>query len=255
MAQSQFDLSEELIELMRGVQAITVLTGAGASAESGIPTFRDAQSGLWSRYRPEELASPTAFRNNPRLVWEWYAWRRSLVISARPNPGHLALAWMERHVPRFTLITQNIDGLHQAAGSRNVIELHGNIHRARCITEDKIIPNWDQNSSMPPHCPDCGGLLRPDVVWFGEPLPAGALANAVQASRECDIFISIGTSGLVEPAATLGFEALRAGAVAVEINPEPTPLTVYTRHYLDQPFGLILPALKQAVWPDLHLEG
>lgn len=242
------EIPKELVELLRGASSVTVLTGAGVSAESGIPTFRDAQTGLWSRYRPEELATPSAFQENPRTVWEWYTWRRTLVRAAQPNPGHFALAELDRRVSDFTLITQNIDGLHQKAGSQKVVELHGNIHRARCLAEGKIVPDWSGQES-PPHCPDCGSLLRPDVVWFGEPLPRSELDEALRASRNCELFLSIGTSGVVEPAASLAYEALRGGAVAVEINPIATPLTVYARFHFPFPAGEVLPALVEKAWP------
>jgi NAD-dependent deacetylase len=244
------DLTPELTESVRNAYSIAVLTGAGISAESGIPTFRDARSGLWEKYRPEDLATPQAFRKNPFLVWEWYAWRLSLVGEAHPNPGHYAISAIEASVKDFTLITQNVDGLHQQAGSKNVIELHGSIRSARCCQENTSHPISLNGLKLPPHCPDCGGLLRPDVVWFGEPLPQKALADATAASEAADVFLSIGTSGIVEPAASLPYLALRRNAVVIEINPEPTPLTVYAHHYLPYPAGKILPALVKAAWPE-----
>ncbi|MFN8455606.1 MAG: NAD-dependent deacylase [Anaerolineae bacterium] len=214
-----------LIQIFRQAQCVTVLTGAGISAESGVPTFRDAQTGLWAKYSPEELATPRAFRRNPKLVWEWYAWRRELVSQAQPNPGHMALAELEKFVPTFTLITQNVDGLHQRAGSHNVIELHGNINRTKCFEEGVIIDAWPPTAETPPPCPRCGSHLRPDVVWFGENLPPQALEAAIKAAHTCDVFLSIGTSGVVHPAASLPFYALQTGATLVEINPDETPLT------------------------------
>ncbi len=239
----------ELVNILRNAQHIAVLTGAGVSAESGVPTFRDAQTGLWARYRPEELATPQAFRRDPRLVWEWYAWRRELVATATPNPGHYALAEMERDCPVFTLITQNVDGLHQRAGSGQrfpVIELHGNIQRTKCFEQNHLIKTWEDSSRVPPLCPRCGSLLRPDVVWFGESLPADALQAAWQAAATCDLFLSIGTSSLVEPAASLPYIALRAGIDVVEINPQPTPLTPHARWVLNGLAGQALPALVSA---------
>ena len=244
----------DLIESLHQARHITVLTGAGISAESGVPTFRDAQTGLWAKYDPQELATPQAFRRNPRLVWEWYAWRRELVSKAEPNPGHLALAGLERylteyarrtplHVSSFTLITQNVDGLHQRAGSQNVIELHGNIHRTKCFDEGVIVDSWPPSDDVLPPCPYCGGYLRPDVVWFGETLPPQALAAAFAAAQTCDIFFSVGTSALVHPAASLPFEALKQGAIVVEINPDETPLTGRATYVLRGPAGQILPAL------------
>lgn len=236
-----------LVEILRSVRYMVVLTGAGISAESHIPTFRDAQTGLWAQYSPEELATPQAFGRNPGLVWEWYAWRRELVSKAEPNPGHLALAELERRVPEFTLITQNVDGLHQRAGSLNVIELHGNINRTKCFDEGVIVESWPSTAEAPPRCPRCGGYLRPDVVWFGETLPPQALAAAFEAAAGCDVFFSIGTSALVHPAASLPYQAIRHGAVIVEINPDQTPLTDGATYALQGPAGLILPALLKTL--------
>lgn len=238
-----------LLETLRKAQYVVVSTGAGISAESGIPTFRDAQTGLWAKYDPQQLATPQAFRDNPRLVWEWYSWRRELIGRARPNPGHTAVAQLEQLVPRFTLITQNIDNLHAAAGSQNIIELHGNIERNKCFDENVVIEEWDETGEIPPRCPRCGGLLRPDVVWFGEGLPPDALQSAFTAARTCDLFFSIGTSGLVQPAAQLPLEAAAAGAIVVEINPQPTPLSPYIDYRLEGQSGELLPALIAAAWP------
>ncbi len=238
----------ELIQKLRGARRVAALTGAGISAESGVPTFRDAQTGLWAQFKPEDLATPEAFRRNPKLVWDWYAWRRERVGSVAPNPGHLALAAMERRVPEFTLVTQNVDGLHRRAGSRNVIELHGNITRTKCLDEDVVVEQWPETGETPPRCPRCGGWLRPDVVWFGEMLPPGAFEAAEQASRTCDLFFSIGTSAVVYPAAGLPLAALDAGVAVVEINPNPTPLTVRATYALPGPSGVVLPALVRAVW-------
>lgn len=239
---------DSLVQALRQAQHIAILTGAGTSAESGVPTFREAQTGLWAQYDPQELATPQAFQRNPKLVWEWYEWRRGLVAQAQPNPGHYALAQLEQLVPTVTLITQNVDGLHQRAGSRNPIELHGNIMRTKCFAEDKIVTSWAETGDVPPRCPRCGGLLRPDVVWFGESLPYAALQEAQQAARACDVFLTIGTSALVQPAASLPVMAMDAGAVTVEINPQPTPLTRYVTHVLAAPSGMALPQLLQAVW-------
>ncbi len=239
----------KLVDCLRSARHVAVLTGAGVSAESGVPTFRDAQTGLWAKYEPGELATPQAFQRNPRLVWEWYAWRRQLVGEAQPNSGHRALADMERHVPQFTLITQNVDGLHQQTGSKNVIELHGNIRRTICFEDGKLVESWPETEDVPPHCPRCGGLLRPDVVWFGEGLPQQALSTAFEAAESCDLFLSIGTSALVQPAASLPVIALQKGAVAVEINPNPTPLTSHVTYALSGPSGQLLPRLVEAAWP------
>jgi NAD-dependent deacetylase len=243
MPDSRTIFSPDLILALHRAHSITVLSGAGTSAESGVPTFRDAQTGLWAKFDPHELATPEAFRKNPRLVWEWYAWRRELVSQAQPNPGHAALAALERCVPTLTLITQNVDGLHQRAGSQWVIELHGNISRTKCFEENVVIETWPESEEIPPRCPRCGGQLRPDVVWFNETLPPAEWTRALQASKEAELFLSIGTSSLVYPAATLPSEALKAGAKLIEINPEPTPLTPLATHALRGPAGVILPAL------------
>ena len=233
----------KLIETLRSARYVVVLTGAGVSAESGVPTFRDAQTGLWAKYDPAELATPQAFQRNPRLVWEWYAWRRELVSQAKPNSGHLALAKLEQHVPKLTLITQNVDGLHRQAGSRNVIELHGNINRTICSEERRVIESWPETDEVPPRCPDCGSLLRPDVVWFGETLPQQALEAAFEAAEQCDFFMSIGTSGLVQPAASLPLVAVDRGGSVLEINPDVTTLTARMTYSLRGPAGHLLPAL------------
>jgi NAD-dependent protein deacetylase/lipoamidase len=233
----------ELIRQLAAARRVTVLTGAGVSAESGVPTFRDARTGLWAKFKPEELATPRAFRRNPRLVWEWYDWRRQRVASVQPNPAHRALAEMEKLFPQFRLVTQNVDGLHQRAGSRNVIELHGNITRTKCFDEGTVISSWPDTGEVPPKCPHCGGWLRPDVVWFEEPMPEAEMEQATEASTHCDVFLSIGTSTVVHPAASLPFEALRSGATVVEINPQPTPFTSEAHYVLAGAAGTVLPRL------------
>jgi NAD-dependent deacetylase len=244
------NFSTDLINSLRSAQYVVALTGAGVSAESGIPTFRDAQTGLWAQYRPEDLATPEAFERNPKLVWDWYTWRHELVDRSQPNPGHYALAQLRRHVPRFTLITQNVDGFHQLAGSTNVIELHGNLARVKCSREDEVSDRWEDTGETPPRCPRCGAYLRPDVVWFGEVLPRGALEAAVQAATDCDFFFSIGTSGLVEPAASLARMALQRGAKVAEVNATMTPLTMSATFLLRGAAGQILPELIKAVWDE-----
>jgi NAD-dependent deacetylase len=236
------DILPKLISALRSARRVAVLTGAGVSAESGVPTFRDAQTGLWAQYNPEELATPEAFRRNPQLVWEWYAWRRELVAQAEPNPAHLALAELERRVPQFTLITQNVDSLHQRAGSLNVIELHGNVARVICSAERCVITQWDATLS-PPTCPQCGAYLRPDVVWFGEQLPAAALDTAFEAATGSDLFFSIGTSGYVYPAAALPQIALQAGATVVINNLDVTTGVQEQCFFVHARAGEWLPAL------------
>ena len=237
-----------MVETLRNAQSVAVLTGSGISAESGVPTFRDAQTGLWARYDPMDLATPEAFARDPRLVWEWYAWRRGLVEGAAPNSGHEALAELERHVPEFVLITQNVDGLHRRAGSQRIIELHGNIMRSKCSLEAVILEPGEDDTDVPPSCPRCGASLRPDVVWFGEMLPQEALEEAFESAQNCDLFFSIGTSSLVQPAASLPFEALRSAVAVVEINLDETPLSRHAEYALRGRVGEVLPALVRAAY-------
>jgi len=244
------DIPASLAEALRAAKHVAVLTGAGVSAESGLPTFRDPMTGLWAKYRPEDLATPEAFARDPRLVWEWYEWRRGLVAGARPNPGHLALAEMERRVPRLSLLTQNVDGLHQRAGSRNVVELHGNITRSKCFDREHPAESWPETGDVPPRCPQCGSALRPDVVWFGEALPASALAAAWDAAESCDLFFSIGTSGMVQPAASLSHQAQSRGATVAIINPDVSNFVSRSQVLIQGPSGRVLPALLEKAWPE-----
>jgi len=210
----------DLISALRDAHHVCVLTGAGISAESGVPTFRDAQQGLWAKYDPHELATPEAFEENPELLWRWYRWRRELVAEANPNAGHLALARLTELVPRLTLVTQNVDGLHQRAGSRGVIEFHGNLFDDRCHAEGCVVVH-DQQAAVPV-CPNCGANLRPGVVWFGEAIPENALNESFAAAADCSVFLSVGTSSLVYPAAGLADVARENRAIVAEINPNPT---------------------------------
>jgi NAD-dependent deacetylase len=225
---------------------VAALTGAGISAESGIPTFRGA-GGLWRDWKAEDLAAPDAFARDPRLVWEWYVWRREKVALARPNAGHEALAAFERARPgagAWTLVTQNIDGLHGRAGSRRPIELHGSIWRVRCV--DCGVERTDERTvidPLPPRCAGCGGIERPAVVWFGEALPEGPWDEAFEACRACDAFLTIGTSAVVYPAAGLIEVAEAAGAVVIEVNPEETAASSHARFALRGPAAEILPRL------------
>jgi NAD-dependent deacetylase len=244
------DFDPRLVQKFRGARRVVALTGAGISAESGIPTFRDAQTGLWARFRPEELATSEAFRRDPKLVWGWYEWRRSLVAQAAPNAGHRALARLEALVPEFTLVTQNVDGLHARAGSKRVIELHGNLHRTKCFEEGVVVDGGVAGPDRPPQCPRCGSPLRPDVVWFGETLPPQALAAAEAAAQACDLLFSIGTSAAVFPAAQLPVTALQSGAMVVEINRDRTPLTGVATFSLLGQAGEILPRLLATTWSD-----
>ncbi|MFO1316907.1 MAG: NAD-dependent deacylase [Burkholderiales bacterium] len=238
-----------LAAALRAARFVAVLTGAGVSAESGVPTFRDAQQGLWAQFDPSELATPSAFARNPKRVWDWYAMRREMVGRVAPNPAHVALATLERRVPQFLLATQNVDGLHQRAGSERVVELHGNITRVRCSREGTVVARWDEGAeNAPPRCPQCGAFLRPDVVWFEELLPPEALAAAEDAARRCDVLIVAGTSAEVYPAAALPNAALRRGARVVEVNPNATPLSAEVHDVLRGPAGVVLPALVAAAF-------
>lgn len=235
-------ISKDLVRRMRDAKHVSALTGAGISAESGVPTFR-GNDGLWNKFKPEELANLDAFMANPDLVWEWYQYRRRLIEEVSPNPGHLALAEMEKFFPAFLLSTQNVDGLHQRAGSENMVELHGNILRNRCVDCESVvtdIPGLKEQTV--PRC-NCGGLIRPDVVWFGEILPEKPMRTARAAAEGCDLFFSIGTSALVYPAASLPEMAKQNGAFLVEINIEPSAISAYADELIIAKSGEALPAL------------
>lgn len=236
-------------DILARADRVAVLTGAGISAESGVPTFR-GQDGLWKQVRAETLATPEAFERDPKLVWEWYDWRRGLIAPVEPNPGHQVLAGWQDLFAEFSLITQNVDGLHGKSGSRDVVELHGNIWKLRCTREGTV--SEVRNTplpQLPPICPSCGALLRPHVVWFGESLDPAVLERAFRLSEACQAMLVIGTSSVVQPAASLPFAAARAGAKVIEINPEPTPLTPHADFFLPGRSGEIMPAL------DRHLRG
>lgn len=242
-------LPPNLVERLAPARRVVVLTGAGVSAESGVPTFRDAQTGLWARYRAEDLATPEAFARDPDLVWRWYAWRRGLVEAAEPNAAHHALARMEALVPEFLLVTQNVDGLHARAGSRRLVELHGDIRRTICSRE-RCVVELDRASAHDEHapsCPRCGARLRPDVVWFGESLPEAALQQALTAAGRCDVLLSIGTSGLVVPAAWLVPVARDAGAAVGIINTDPSPAAFGVEQVIGRA-ATVVPQLVRRVW-------
>jgi NAD-dependent deacetylase len=232
-------------ERVAAARRLAVLTGAGVSAESGVPTFR-GPDGLWRNFRPEDLATPEAFARDPKLVWEWYDWRRGLVAKCRPNPAHEALAALERRGRGFTLVTQNVDGLHALAGSRDPVEMHGNLWKVRCtachrVSDDRRVP-----IPIPPSCDLCGGLLRPHIVWFGESLDPDVLERAFGAFEYCDAALIVGTSGKVQPAASLAGVAKRAGAFVVEVNPEPGPPDGRVDVTLAGKAGEVLPRLVPA---------
>lgn len=233
---------DTVAQRLRPANRVVVLTGAGVSKESGIPTFRDALTGLWADFEPEKLATPQGFLADPPLVWQWYDSRRQSVTLAQPNPGHYAIARMEKLVPRLVTITQNVDGLHAKAGSTDVVELHGNILKFKCFNAGHPCESVPANLKEPPLC-HCGSVIRPDVVWFGEPLPENALQRAFFAMEQADVVLVVGTSGLVQPAASLPFYAKRGGAYVVEVNPDETPISDIADCFLAGPSGEILPKL------------
>ena len=238
--------SHKMIERFRGARRLVVITGAGISAESGVPTFRGSD-GLWRRYRAEDLATPQAFQRDPRLAWEWYDWRRQLISGKEPNAGHMAIAAMERLFEEFLLITQNVDGLHRRAGNRKLIEIHGNLWRVRCMGEGKVFPNNEVPlKEIPPRC-ECGALLRPDVVWFGESLSEKDLADSYAALKECDFLMVVGTSAVVQPVASFPAIARNGGAFIVEINVEPTPISGWVDESILGKSGEILPQLLESM--------
>ena len=248
--------SDELIERLCSAERVAAMTGAGISAESGVPTFR-GEGGLWKRYRPEELANVHAFVSDPALVWEWYTWRRRLIAETEPNPVHTALVELAQRMKegegRFTLITQNVDDLHDRAGSTDILKLHGEIFRSFCMdcgtdhpevrfVEKGEVPRCEQEG--------CEGLVRPGVVWFGEGLPTDILQTAAEAAGRAEVFLSIGTSAVVYPAAGLIEQAARSGAYLVEVNVEPSALSSVADEVLLGPAGEVLPALMAEVWKE-----
>lgn len=237
------EIFDAIIEKLTNANHVVVLTGAGISAESGIKTFRDPD-GLWAKFNPAELASIDGFMANPGLVWSWYNERRSIIAESIPNQGHYAIAEMQSLFNRFNLITQNVDRLHQTAGSINVTELHGNIIDNHCFNCKKLFDGEiDLSQNEPPKCLDCGGMIRPSVVWFGEMLPVDAINYAQEVAYQCDLFLCAGTSAEVYPAANLPIIAKKAGAYVVEINPNETAISPYMDEVLRGPSGIILPEL------------
>lgn len=235
--------TEALRRSLREGRRIVAFTGAGISAESHVPTFRGTD-GLWRNYSPEKLATAEAFRADPRLVWEWYDWLRGLIHAAQPNSGHLALAELQGRDPqRFTLVTQNIDGLHERAGSREVVKLHGDIWLLRCTSCGREVRNGQAPLDLLPPLCRCGGLLRPAIVWFGEMLPEDPWERALRAAQNAEVFVAIGTSALVYPAAGLVQVAHQAGALIAIVNPDPTPADELAEWILRGPAGEILPRL------------
>ena len=236
--QEQILAAKEIIEKSN---KITVLTGAGISAESGIPTFRGSD-GMWNNLNPQDIATPDAYKNDPKLVWEWYDWRRRIIDKATPNHGHLALAEIERQKEKFTLLTQNIDGLHQVAGNKNIIELHGNIWEIKCEKCGLISKNYEVPlPQLPPKCSECGEMTRPNVVWFGEIIPMEIIDSSLLSIEESDLMMIIGTSGVVEPAASMGLLAKQSDKKVIEINLDQTPNTGIYDISIQAKSGEVLP--------------
>lgn len=243
-------------DVLRHCQHLVVFTGAGVSAESGIATFRDALTGLWERYDPALLATPEAFRRDPALVWGWYESRRLQVLEAQPNPAHLAIAELEKRLPKVTLITQNVDDLHERAGSTAVLHLHGSLHAPQCFACGRPVAvtgaatdEPDASGRIePPRCKGCNGRARPGVVWFGEALPQQTMRSAMAAARECDCLLAIGTSGLVMPAAGIPALAVQRGATVIHINKQPVQTHADNEHVLLGTAGEVLPALLRSAF-------
>ena len=246
MADNLSQTLQRVADRLAGARSVACLTGAGVSAESGVPTFR-GPGGLWEGMKAEELATPEAFARDPLTVWRFYLWRRRVLQTVKPNPAHYALARMEQLCKTFHLTTQNVDGLHRLAGSRRIIALHGDIWIDRCTRcggENRVTVAAD----APSHCPACRALCRPGVVWFGEALPRGALADAIEAAQSAEVMLVVGTSSVVQPAASLAAWAREAGAAVVEVNLEATPLSSLADETVYGKAGEILPRIVEA-WP------
>lgn len=247
------NLPAALIERLRNSRRLAILTGAGVSQESGIATFRDRQTGLWSRFDAAELATPAAFRRDPALVWGWYEWRRSAVERAAPNAAHRAIAQLALKVPELTLVTQNVDDLHERGGSPSVLHLHGRLAHPYCEAcrrpHTLSAPQAEGRAIEPPRCMACGGRVRPGVVWFGETLPEVEWQAARAAALRADLFLCVGTSSLVQPAASLTDLARRAGAVTAQVNPDSTGIEEAVTYSLRGPAGRVLPLLLEHAWP------
>lgn len=245
-----------MIDQLELAKHVVVFTGAGVSQESGIPTFRDAMTGMWEEFDAESLATREAFSRDRDFVWGWYEWRRAMVQRCHPNSAHLAIAAMASCFPKLTLITQNVDDLHERAGSKDVIHLHGSLQQPRCYScgYPYVLPSGipgalpDGRRLAPPQCPSCGGWIRPGVVWFGEDLPADSWMQAKMAVKTCDVFFSIGTSSSVYPAADLPFEAAERGACVIQVNPTPTELDRVSNYNLKGKAGEIMKALHRVIW-------
>ena len=244
---AHIELPDEFIQCLKTAKRLVVLTGAGVSAESGLPTFRGPE-GMWKQYRPEELANLDAFMRDPVVVWEWYDWRRGLVANAKPNVAHYAIARLEELFESFLLITQNVDNLHAVAGNENIVELHGNIWFTRCLKEGTVRENRETPlHEIPPRCPTCGSIERPHIVWFGEFIDGAMLDKAWKGSAKADLFISVGTSGGIQPAAGMSGMPRNGGAYTLDINLEKTPLYYTANHTVEMSSGIVLPEIVKMV--------
>jgi NAD-dependent deacetylase len=248
------DVFQEVAQAIHDAKLVAILTGAGVSKESGVPTFRDAMEGLWAKYDPQELATPTAFLANPKLVWDWYQWRREMIKKAQPNPGHIALAKLQEYKQHVHVITQNVDDLHEQAGSKDIIHLHGNIAQDKCFDNCQGDPTLVDISLIihdkdagPPPCPYCFGLVRPNVVWFGEMLSPDDIRRAAEISQTCDVMLVVGTSGMVSPASQLPGIAKAVKAKIVEVNPDETPISRLADWTLRGASGVMLPKVIEAL--------
>lgn len=244
----KIEIPKEVINILKEADSVTFFTGAGISAESGIPTFR-GKDGIWNKLKPEELASFDAFLKNPELVWEWYNHRKQIIHQTKPNAGHFTIAEIENHFSEVTVITQNIDNLHRRAGSKKIFELHGNIERNYCSVCKKPFTTELDFSNGIPHC-DCGGMIRPDVVWFGEMLPQDQFDGAEKAALKCDVFFVVGTSAIIYPAAGLVYSARRAGAFLIEVNIEQSEISSIVNHTFIGESGKILPLILEKLKSD-----
>ncbi len=247
----QRHLPHEVLVRLRHAQRVVILTGNGVAAESGVPTFKDAQTGEWASYPVTDLATAEGFLRNPRLVWEWYSHRRRLVAACQPTDTHYALVDLEQFFPHFLLVTQSIDGLHWRAGSRDLLEMHGNMSRARCYECGAYAIGWDEEQHIPPLCPHDGGYLRPDIVWLGEGVPSQVVRQARDATRSSEVFLVVGASAEAQPTASLPLLAKRSGAYVIEINPHETALSLLVDKHVPEPPRTVLPWLAAYLLAEL----
>lgn len=244
-------LPENVLSRLKTARRAVVITGGGMAAESGVPSFRDSHVGQWAQYDVSELATPQAFQRNPRLVWEWYDFRRRAADRAEPSAAHYALVDLEQFYPSYTLVTQTVDSLHWRAGSRDLVELNGCLRRSRCFDAGHTAVSWEEDGEIPPRCPHCGSALRPDVVLFGEGLPHAELRKAQRAVEECDLFIAVGTVGAIEPVASFPFVAKRLGAFVVSIAPDDSIYSLMADYVIPATPGAVLPELVRQVVGDV----